>query len=65
MVVILAPAVLDSSIGNSANVNFYNRLWMLMGASLYGVGAVTIFDAFWPAVPKKPVDGAVADAGTA
>jgi uncharacterized membrane protein YccC len=64
MVVILAPAVLDSSFGNSANVSFYNRLWMLMGASLYGVGAVTIFDAFWPAAPKIPADGAVAEART-
>jgi len=49
MIVILAPAVLDSQFGTAAPVGFYTRLFMLLGASLYGVLAVFVFDTLWPA----------------
>ena len=49
MLVILAPAALDAELGSAADKSFYDRLLMFLGASLYGVGAVFVFDAFWPA----------------
>jgi hypothetical protein len=48
MIVILAPAALDSQFGSAADASFYKRLLMFIGASVYGVGAVIVFDAFWP-----------------
>lgn len=48
MVVVLAPAVLDSQFGAAVKVGFYTRLFMLLGASLYGVFAVFVFDTLWP-----------------
>jgi hypothetical protein len=46
MIIILAPAVLDGQTGDAAGGAFWTRLLMLMGASLYGVVAVYIFDLF-------------------
>jgi hypothetical protein len=46
MIVILAPAVLDGQTGDAASGAFWSRLLMFMGASLYGVLAVLIFDLF-------------------
>jgi len=46
MIVILAPAVLDQQSGANAGAAFWSRLIMFMGASLYGVLAVFIFDFF-------------------
>jgi hypothetical protein len=46
MIVVLAPAVLDGQTGDSANAAFWGRLLMFMGASLYGVVAVYVFDLF-------------------
>jgi hypothetical protein len=46
MIVILAPAVLDGQSGSSADTAFWSRLLMFMGASLYGVLAVFVFDHF-------------------
>jgi len=46
MIVILAPAVLDGQTGDAAGGAFWSRLLMFMGASLYGVLAVYIFDLF-------------------
>jgi hypothetical protein len=48
MIVILAPAVLDAQVGSAASTSFYDRLLMFIGASMYGVTAVYVFDAFWP-----------------
>ncbi len=48
MIVVLAPAALDSNFGNTAGAQFYDRLLMFLGATLYGVTAVYVFDAFWP-----------------
>ena len=47
LLVILAPAVLDSLGGSSADVKFWERLVMFAGATVYGVVAVNVFDAFW------------------
>jgi hypothetical protein len=49
MIVILAPAVMDSASGNSANMAFWSRLLMFALATLYGVAAVYVVDAFRPA----------------
>jgi len=46
MIIILAPAVLDGQTGDAAGGAFWSRLLMFMGASLYGVFAVYIFDLF-------------------
>ncbi len=50
MIIVLAPAVLDSASGDVAGARFYDRLFMFGWATLYGVGAVYVFDAFW----KRP-----------
>jgi hypothetical protein len=49
MIVILAPAVMDTASGSSANVAFWSRLLMFALATLYGVAAVYVVDAFRPA----------------
>ncbi|MDH4254156.1 MAG: DUF2955 domain-containing protein [Gammaproteobacteria bacterium] len=53
MIVILAPAVLDSATGASADVKFVDRLLMFAGATLYAVAAVYVFDAFRPGRPAN------------
>lgn len=52
MIVVLAPAVLDSDFGSAAGARFYDRLFMFIWATLYAVVAVYIFDAFW----RRPED---------
>lgn len=52
MIVVLAPAVVDSDFGSAANARFYGRLFMFGWATLYAVVAVYVFDAFW----KRPQD---------
>lgn len=47
MIVVLAPAVLDSDYGSAAGARFYDRLFMFGWATLYAVIAVYVFDAFW------------------
>jgi hypothetical protein len=49
LIVVLAPAVLDGMAGGSADSRFWQRLLMFVGATAYGVSAVYVFDAFWPA----------------
>lgn len=46
MIVILAPAVMDSAAGGSAGIKFWDRLLMFAGTTVYAVGTVYIFDAF-------------------
>jgi hypothetical protein len=55
MIVVLAPAVLDSNFGSAAGARFYDRLFMFGWATLYAVAAVFVFDAFWGR-PKDPVN---------
>lgn len=47
MLVIIAPAVTDGAGGDAAGVKFFDRIAMLGWATLYGVAAVYVFDAFW------------------
>ncbi len=58
MFVVLAPAVLDTQLGSAAGTSFYDRLLMFAGASLYGVTAVYVFDAFWPLPQRQPLQAA-------
>ena len=48
MIVILAPAVMDTASGSSADMAFWSRLFMFAMATLYGVAAVYVVDAFRP-----------------
>ncbi len=48
MIVILAPAVMDSASGAAAGVKFAERLVMFGGTTLYAVISVYVFDAFRP-----------------
>lgn len=48
MIIILAPAAMDGSMGSSADAAFWSRLLMFVYATIYGVVAVSVFDAFWP-----------------
>lgn len=54
MIIILAPAVLDGQTGDAAGGAFWSRLVMFMGASLYGVVAVYIFDLLNREPKKSP-----------
>lgn len=49
MLVILAPAVVDTYVGTSADAAFWSRLWMFVLATLYAVVSVFVFDVLWPA----------------
>lgn len=51
MIVILAPAVMDSAGGTSAGAAFWSRLLMFALTTLYGVGAVFVVEAFRPGQP--------------
>jgi hypothetical protein len=52
MIVILAPAVMDSAGGDAAGAKFLERIIMFVLTTLYAVVAVYVFDAFRPQ-PKK------------
>jgi len=47
MLVIIVPAVLDGAGGDAAGAKFFDRIAMMGWATLYGVAAVYVFDAFW------------------
>ena len=53
MLVILAPAVMDSAGGAAAGIKFWERLVMFGLTTLYAIVAVNVFDAFRPT--RKPV----------
>jgi hypothetical protein len=48
MIVVIAPAVMDSAGGDAAGAKFWERLIMLLAATFYSVAAVTVYDAFRP-----------------
>lgn len=48
MIVILAPAVTDSMGGSNAEAAFWSRLLMFALATLYGVAAIYVVEAFRP-----------------
>jgi len=56
MLVILAPAVMDSAFGATAGAKFADRLIMFLLATLYAVGAVYVVDAFRPRMTRKRRD---------
>ncbi len=47
MLVIIAPSVTDGMGGDAAAAKFFDRILMMGWATLYGVAAVYVFDAFW------------------
>ena len=47
MIVLLAPAVLDSAFSNSAGDAFWTRLFLFGVIAVYGTAAVAAFDALW------------------
>ena len=53
MIIILAPAVVDSQVGGSAGAAFWSRLQMFLWATVYGTGAVFLFDTLWPRSSKS------------
>ena len=65
MIIILAPAVMDSLTGSSAGLAFLDRLAMFAGATAYGVVAVYIFDAFWPGEKRRDQHGPLLPAAIA
>jgi hypothetical protein len=48
MLVILAPAVMDSIGGDPASLKFWDRILMFAGTTIYAVAAVYVVDAFRP-----------------
>ena len=56
MVIILAPAVMDSIGGDSAGLKFWDRMIMFGGTTLYAVVAVYVVDAFRPTRTKSASD---------
>lgn len=48
MLVILAPAVLDTATSSGADAAFWSRLFLFLVIAIYGTAAVAVFDAFWP-----------------
>ena len=48
MIVILAPAVMDSIGGDAAGAKFFDRMVMFALTTVYAVAAVYVFDAFRP-----------------
>ncbi|MGI9342075.1 MAG: DUF2955 domain-containing protein [Gammaproteobacteria bacterium] len=53
MMVILAPAAMDSAGGDAAGARFNDRIVMFALATFYAVAAIYVFDRFWPAERKR------------
>jgi hypothetical protein len=53
MMVIIAPAVMDTAGGDAAGARFSDRIVMFALATLYAVVAVYAFDRFWPDRSKR------------
>ena len=60
MIVVLAPALLDSQSGSAAGAAFYFRLLLFVVIAVYGSIAVAVFDAFWPAATGQGSEESVA-----
>ncbi len=52
MLIILAPAVLDNS-GDDAGAAFTTRLLIFVGATVYGIVALRVYDAFFSAQSSR------------
>jgi hypothetical protein len=57
MIVILAPAVMDSASGGPAGLKFWDRLVMFGGTTLYAAVTVYVFDAFASGRSKASASG--------
>ena len=55
MIVILAPAVMDSAGGGPAGIKFWDRIIMFGGTTIYALGTVYIFDAFTASRKKTAI----------
>jgi hypothetical protein len=55
MIVIIAPTLMDTAGTDAANIKFYDRLSMMFWATLYAMGAVSVFDAFWHSKARQTV----------
>ena len=55
MLVIIAPALTDAANADAAGAKFFDRIAMMAWATLYGVAAVYVFDAFWHSKAKRTV----------
>lgn len=60
MLVILAPAVMDAVTTSGAGAAFWSRALLIFLATVYGMVAVRVFDAFWPPADRQehPAEGA-------
>ena len=56
MLVVLAPAVMDTQSGAAAGAAFWTRLEMFVWATIYGTGAVFVFDTLWRRKPTPESD---------
>lgn len=56
MIVVLAPAVLDTQSGAAAGSAFWSRLEMFIWATIYGTGAVFVFDTLWRRKPSADTE---------
>jgi len=57
MVILLAPAVMDSIGGDAASVKFWDRIFMFAGATLYAAAAIYVVDAFRPKAANQNSQG--------
>jgi len=56
MIVILAPAVLDSPVSSTAEAAFWLRLGLIALVAVYGTITVAVFDAFWKRREATPTN---------
>ena len=56
MIVVLALAVLDMQSGAPAGAAFWARLEMFVWATIYGTGAVFVFDTLWRRKPTSDLN---------
>lgn len=54
MLVIIVPSLLDGAFGDAAGAKFFDRIVMMGWATLYGVAAIYVFDAFWRGKSAQP-----------
>ena len=55
MLVIIGPTVMDTSGSVAAGIKFFDRLSMMLWATVYAMAAISIFDAFWHSKARQTV----------
>jgi hypothetical protein len=53
MMIVLAPAAMDSASGTGASARFSDRITMFALATIYAVAAIYLFEALWPAKQEQ------------